>query len=147
MKPNYRDIIEKAGEPRWFDENGVPRYVDFHPNRCVIAGAQEAFLVEVQCQGCGISFSVALTWKNEDRSVYGRTLPPLDKLTKTGGNNLHYGDPPNVGCCASGPTMSSDFHRIVEAWIRSAGPGSPWVKLDQEAIEAIGAKSDVGIWE
>lgn len=146
MKPNYRDIIKKAGVPRWFDENGVPRYVDFHPSLCVMAGAQESFLVEVRCQGCGTAFPVALTWKR-DCSAYGHILRPQDKLTQTGGNNLHYGAPPNVGCCDADPTMSSDFHCIVEAWIRSAGPGSPWVQLDREAIEAIGAKSEVGTWE
>lgn len=36
---------------------------------------------------------------------------------------------------------------MFEAWIRSAGPDSPWVKLDQEAVDAIGAKSEVGTWE
>lgn len=147
MLPSYSDIIEKAGKPLWFDENGVSRYVEFHPNRCVMAGTQEVVLAEVMCQGCGTSFLVALSWRDGKREIYGQASPPADRLTKTDGNSLHYGDPPNIGCCAFGPTMTSDFHRIVEAWIRSAGPGGPWVKLGQEAINAIGAKSEVGAWE
>lgn len=147
MLPNYKDIIEKAGKPLWFDENGVPRYVEFHPRHCVMAGVQEVVLAEVMCQGCGTPFLVALSWRDGERELYGKTFPPTDRLTKVGGNSLHYGDPPNIGCCDSGPTMTSDFHRIVEAWVRSSGPGSPWIKLDQEAIDAIGAKSELGEWE
>lgn len=147
VKTCYLDIIEKAGSPLWYDENGVPRYVEFHPNLCVMTSAEEAFLVEVVCQGCGTVFRVALTWKNEERCIAGHVLPPPDRLTKTGGSGLHYGDPPNVGCCVAGPTMSSDFHRIIEAWVRSGGQYSQWIKLEQDAIDAIGAKSEVGTWE
>jgi hypothetical protein len=133
----------------WFDEGGVPRYVPFHPNRCALLGAEEALLAEVRCQGCGQPFLVALTWRDAGHypQFQGLTLPPADRLTKIGGNSLHYGDPPDIGCCDAGPTMGSDFHRIVQAWIRTAGPMAPWIQLDQEAIDAIDAKSEVGVWE
>ena len=32
--------------------------------------------------------------------------------------DLHYGDPPNSQCCAAGPTMNSEPHRVVEFWKR-----------------------------
>lgn len=144
MKPNYSDILARAGEPLWYDEHGVPRYVEFHPNRCVLLGAEEAFLVDVLCQGCGTPFLVALTWR--DKSVYwlGKELPPSDRLTWTGGGGLHYGDPPNTGCCPAGPTMTSDFHRIAQAWIRTAT--DVWIRLDEDAVQGIGAVSEVGEW-
>jgi len=118
MKPKYKDIIEKAGDPLWFDEKGVPRYVEFHPTHCVMTSAREAVLAEITCQGCGSLFLVAITRKND----------PDGCLTGTGSNILSYGDPPNIGCCASGPTMTGDLCRIVEVWIRPEGPGYPWVK-------------------
>lgn len=145
MNPDYTDIIAKAGTPLWYDEYGVPRYIEFHPTRCAMLGAEEAFLVEIQCQGCGEAFLVALTWKDESRYWMGKELPPGNRLTTTGGNGLHYGDPPNSNCCPSGPTMSSDFHRIVQGWIRTAT--GAWVQLDDEALAAIGAESEVGEWE
>jgi len=32
---------------------------------------------------------------------------------------IHYGDPPNAGCCAAGPTMNCWDLRVVEYWARS----------------------------
>lgn len=29
---------------------------------------------------------------------------------------LHYGDPPNTGCCLSGASMNSEPRRILEYW-------------------------------
>jgi hypothetical protein len=145
MNTDYTDIISKAGEPRWYDENGVPRYTEFHPDKCVLLGAEEAFLIEIRCQACNRPFLVALTWKDESAYWLGNEMPRLPRLTTTGGDSLSYGDPPNIKCCASGPTMSSDFHRIIEAWVRTTGTRI-WLNLDQEAIDAIGAKSEVGEW-
>lgn len=135
MKNNYSDIIAKAGKPFWYNENGVPRYTEFHPFKCVHKDSDEVALVEVKCQSCGESFLVALT------------LPAADRLTQINGKSLHYGDPPNVGCCCAGPTMSSEFNAIIQVWTRSKGPTSPWMQLDSDAIAAIGAKSEVGIWD
>lgn len=137
MRPDYRDITEKAGKPLWFDENGVPRYVEFHPRHCVKTGAEEVVLAEVRCQACGTPFLVALSWRDGD---------PVDRPTKTNGNGLHYGEPPNIGCCEDGPMMPSDFHRIVEAWWLRPGSVSSWSELDRDAIDAIGVKSEVGEW-
>lgn len=32
--------------------------------------------------------------------------------------HLHYGDPPNIHCCAAGPTMNSIPIRVLEYWSR-----------------------------
>ena len=34
MRCRYLDIRDRLGEPRWFDEAGVPRYCEFHPDEC-----------------------------------------------------------------------------------------------------------------
>ena len=34
--------------------------------------------------------------------------------------SLHYGDPPNIGCCPSGPTMNCEDLKVLEFWVRSA---------------------------
>lgn len=31
-------------------------------------------------------------------------------------NEIHYGDPPNIQCCDSGPTMNSVPIEIIEYW-------------------------------
>ena len=33
-------------------------------------------------------------------------------------HELHYGDPPNDGCCDAGPTMNSVPHRVIEYWVK-----------------------------
>lgn len=32
---------------------------------------------------------------------------------------IYYGDPPNIGCCPSGPTMNSIPVKIVEYWSKN----------------------------
>ncbi|MFW6184041.1 MAG: hypothetical protein ACOC8X_09610 [Chloroflexota bacterium] len=47
--------------------------------------------------------------------MYGR--PQLSELIDAG--RLHYGDPPNAGCCPAGPTMNSEPRRVLEFYRRS----------------------------
>lgn len=145
MKNNYSDIINAAGEPLWFDENGVPRYTEFHPTRCVKKNAEEIFLVEVRCQICEKPFLVAVSWKNEPRYIGPHEIPPAKPLSHVGGVGINYGDPPNIGCCQSGACTSSEFHKIIQAWIVSLQPAWHWIQLDQETIAKISAKSEVEI--
>ncbi len=144
MLPNYKDITDRAGTPLWFDERGVPRYVEFHPQHCALPEADEAFLVEVRCQACGTPFFVALSWGSRRQPYRKDASIPNPRLTATGGTALNYGPPPNTGCCPVGTSMRSDFHRIIQGWIRTAK--DVWLQLDNEAIDAIGAQSEVGSW-
>lgn len=34
MHPDYRDIRDQLGPPRWWDARGVPRYAPFSPDLC-----------------------------------------------------------------------------------------------------------------
>ena len=60
MKNNYSDITSRiAQEPDWYDENGTPRYGEFHPKQLPDIYANEAVLYKISCQNCGTQFKVA----------------------------------------------------------------------------------------
>lgn len=112
MNHHYDDIREKIPEPpQWWDENAVPRYCPFTPDAVADLYAHEVVLAEVTCQGCGHLFRVAFSLNSLTKIPVGHTLADAirDKA-------LHYGDPPNIGCCAAGPTMNSEPRRVVEYW-------------------------------
>lgn len=112
MKQQYQDIIEAFdSSPKWFDEHGVPRNVPFHPQEVADVYAREVALVRVRCQGCGTVFLVAVSWAVADG------MDGIAKLSKEP-KGIEYGDPPNVGCCSTGPTMTSVPIRIVQFWQR-----------------------------
>lgn len=112
MRHNYRDIRERMSEPvRWFDEYAVPRYCEFVPKEVADIYAHEAALLEIACQDCGTIFEVAVSRSTWARWVDGRTL--AENLAT---EHYGWGDPPNIGCCAAGPTMTSDFKRLLQYW-------------------------------
>ena len=116
---DIRDLIQQA--PLWFDERAVPRYAQFEPGRAANIYCDECALVEITCQGCGKAFQVAFS-----SDVMRRIATFPDGTVKErptlaehiGGKTLHYGDPPNIGCCAAGPTMNSEPQRVLEYWRR-----------------------------
>lgn len=112
MNHDYSDIRSRiAAEPSWFDENAVPRYESFAPGNVADIYADEAILVEITCQGCGRKFEVAFS-----KGMLNRDDWPLSRRITE--KNVHYGDPPNIGCCASGPTMNSEPRRVLQYWSR-----------------------------
>lgn len=111
----YKDIIDPLGEPKWFDEAGVPRYCEFDPNEGANIYARQICLMEIQCQGCGRPFRVSLS-----HSRFDGIRTSLEDAVKD--NTVHYGDPPNVVCCAAGPTMNSVPRRVLEFWDREHPP-------------------------
>ena len=57
MLQHYEDIFSRIAEPpRWFDEQGVPRYCEFAPDRIANIHAQECALLAIECQSCGRPF-------------------------------------------------------------------------------------------
>lgn len=108
MHTCYADILALTPhEPHWFDEYAVPRFVDFEPIKIANIYAKETALVEIGCQACGRAFNVAF-------SSGSRTSDLLSVAITN--NTLHYGDPPNIGCCLAGPTMNSERRRVIEYW-------------------------------
>lgn len=123
MNNNYADIRDRIAEPpRWWDEHAVPRYSEFGNLEVANIYADEIALVKITCQGCGRPFHVAFSTDCMEKFENGgRTLAALIRE-----KGLHYGDPPNVGCCAAGPTMNSEPRRVLEYWRRKAA--FDWVR-------------------
>jgi hypothetical protein len=110
MHAQYDDINSRIGTPPiWFDEHAVPRYCAFAPHRSASIYVGEIALAEITCQSCGQAFHVAFSRLNAPSGTVAEAI-----RTKT----LHYGDPPNVGCCGAGPSMNSVPRRVLEYWHR-----------------------------
>lgn len=118
MHHHYEDIrlvMSSLGqEPKWFDEHAVPRYCEFSPDQAANIYADEVALVLITCQACGREFRVCFSLSDMDRIIRERGSLADEIRTK----ELHYGDPPNVGCCMSGPTMNSEPRRVLQYWHR-----------------------------
>jgi hypothetical protein len=101
MKPDYHDIIAKAGEPLWWDSNGVPRYITFHPHHCGIYN-KIAILTNIACQQCQRLF-LAVIQDQEHVEI------------------LLYRDPPQHPCESNpnpcpGSSMNSEIVNVLEWW-------------------------------
>lgn len=119
MKQSYCDITNKLGKPLWWDEVGAPRYDEFSPDLLNDIYAKEAALMLIKCQVCRTEFKVCLSsWEIDKKSISDRIL----------NNSLYYGDPPDFGCCCSGPTMTSDPVRVLEFWKRE---NFEWVRMPE----------------
>jgi hypothetical protein len=126
MLHHYNDITSRIDSPpKWYDENGVPRYCDFAPDQTADIYVDEAALVEIGCQNCGREFLVAFSRKRADLGRLMRNQPYVTLAADIRANRVHYGDPPNAGCCPSGPTMNCDDRRVIEYWRRD---GFDWTR-------------------
>lgn len=119
MLDHYKDIRERIEEPpTWFDRHGVPRYCPAIPGNHSHVYADRLAFVRIECQACGHSFLVEFADSTMDRIIWNDRYkahvgeePPKYDPTK-----LHYGDPPNIGCCAAGATMNSVPRVLVSAY-------------------------------
>ena len=121
MHHNYSDITSLTeAPPKWHDENGVPRYCDFHPDNIAYVYAAEAALVLIKCQACKTEFFVAFSELNLKHKLWDdsqrKRLAFLSDIISD--RALHYGDPPNTQCCATGPTMNSVPVSVIEYWVK-----------------------------
>lgn len=110
MRQSYKDIIERAGPPDWFDECAVPRYGSFEPSRVANVYAREVAFLLIRCRACGTPFKAAVSWPNAS------PVPdnPIAELIAT--RQLCYGDPPNTACCAKSTFAGSVTERVLEYW-------------------------------
>jgi hypothetical protein len=130
----YDDILSRITRPpRWFDEHAVPRFEAFVPHDIADIYADECCLLLIACQNCGHHFEVAMSSSTHDRireaairaGLAGEKMPseiPDATLAQAvTSKSIGYGDPPNVGCCPAGPTMSSDSVCVLQYWSRRSG--------------------------
>lgn len=132
MNHCYTDILKLTKKkPLWFDEHAVPRYCRFEPHQVANIYARACALVLINCQNCGTQFKVAFSWSGYDGST-----PEMERLlnayrppkTVREVEQIHYGDPPNVRCCASGPTMNCNDLRVLEWWTCAHG-AADWERV------------------
>ena len=136
MNNHYDDILSRIDEqPSWFDNNSVPRFGAFAPNKIANIYAREAVLAEIVCAGCGTVYRVAM---DERYAELGRGLCDDIRL-----GQLSYGDPPNMRCCSDGPTMRSSTSRVIEYWfydrfdwVRDASYEGP-LPAEREALDVV----------
>lgn len=128
MHTYYGDILDRIDvRPLWFDENAVPRFDPFTPEFLADIYANEAVLAEIACQCCHERFRVAMSRSSHDDVMGWLDGTPAPSLAdRIRDDALAYGDPPNIRCCDAGPTMSSDFLRVLEFWQRGPLTGHDW---------------------
>lgn len=123
MNNPYLDIRRDRPPPIWWDEHAVPRYCLFRPTEVANTYATGCALLLIECQGCGEQFMVAAS-----ASDY-RELEDAIRLRELG-----WGDPPNVDCCAAGPTMTSVPKRVLSFW-RKPAPSFGWERVPELEVE------------
>lgn len=151
MHTAYSDILERiADQPIWWDENAVPRFVPFEPHRMANIYAVEAALVRVRCQGCSREFDVAVSQPSQNYRLPGEVFegPPVLIRHQIRSRLLHYGDPPNVGCCAAGASMNSVPQRVLEYWVKpyALGDGISSIEHDNGRVSRTIRALDVREW-
>lgn len=124
MLLEYDDIKSRINEePKWYTENGVPRYCDFSPKETGVY-SHFAVLVEIECQVChqlfligeGFDrFNLQAIWQNDEDNFRIK----LEDVVKT----WSFGDPPRHDCEWGGDTMTSNEVRFVEVWEAQNGIG------------------------
>lgn len=128
MHQCYQDIMYRAGQPQWFDENAVPRYGCFAPDRLANTYAREAALVRVNCRSCGTSFDVAFSWPSSS------PVPRRSIAERIPCGQLNSGDPPNVKCCVNGPYVGTIAKLVIEYW-RKAGSHRSWIREKNHELD------------
>jgi len=136
MRAAYNDIRDKIkGDPLWYDENGTPRYIKFHPDLSPNIYAEEIVLLEIACQYCHQKFLVEMNFCRFDL-VFNKDKKSFQELVASfikDGSYIpfHYGDPPRHKCAGGGETMNCDDLRIKEFWVRKQ---CKWARIKKYEI-------------
>ena len=110
MNRRYDDLLSMSDrKPSFFQAGGVPRWSDFRAGESTDKYAHDCAIVEIACQLCDMRFHVLMESTSRDRKTIAEAIR---------GNALYYRDPPNVGCCDAGPSMTSLTIAVVEYWRR-----------------------------
>ena len=127
MLPSYDDITDRLGCPLWWDHQGVPRYVPFHPQEGGVQ-ARATALLEIQCQFCPELFIVAMEHNTLEALTPPHTPEVGDEWDAVG--SFHYGDPPRHGC--TGDSANSVPRKCLEFWTKGP-PTWDWIQDEAKA--------------
>jgi hypothetical protein len=131
MHSDFSDLIALSKEPpKWWDAGGVPRFCDFHPMHIASFYAHEAALILIECQNCGHEFQVCVAQDGSDLATYSVLGHEPVRLSENI-QGLHYGDPPNIGCCMSGPSMNSVPRRVLQFWQHGPHTNYEWKRVPE----------------
>jgi hypothetical protein len=136
MNRCYSDILDRIKEePKWFDENAVPRYCNINVNDVADIYAYEVLFAKIACQACQHEFVVAFSCGryNPDTYLTPKVIQYLSDPDEFG--PLLYGDPPNINCCDAGPTMNSEFKSIIEFWKHDDNHN--WFRVDLDTLPKV----------
>lgn len=134
MNCAYEDIRSRITDPiLWWDEQGVPRYEEFHPRRIANIYAKEATLLQIECQGCHREFRVCVSSSLIDEIARHQKQKTVYLYELIKDKTIHYGDPPNIYCCAAGPMMNCIDRRVLEYWKNDREQG--WLRDPQFEVE------------
>ena len=139
MNADYKDITSRIKEkPKWWDENGTPRYDPFSPELCPDIYAEEVELLEIACQSCGERFLVEMHHSKLDAYPINKNKPKesfTERLEKNPDYIPHYGDPPRHTDESeyqhSGNVMNCIDIQIVQLWKKGwrKGESGEWVRI------------------
>lgn len=138
MHSCYHEILDVMGEPIWWTEDGVPRYIPFAPEEAGNLYAYEVALIEIACQACDHRFHVCISSTRMDKALKDRVtvrdrIAGLDTPRRPGmllpSRSVYCDDPPNINCCAPGPTMTATPVMVEQVWLRSHDEG--WVRAPE----------------
>jgi hypothetical protein len=117
MFEEYSDITDRIAEtPKWWDEHGVPRYVEFEPPRAANIYAVEVVLLDIACFMCLRRFQVALSGQGgAHRDENGVSL-----AAQILSGEIDYGDPPNYGNCRDGASTGCLNLAVLQYWRRES---------------------------
>ena len=120
MFEEYSDITDRIAEtPEWWDENGVPRYVEFSPYHAANIYAVEVELLDIACFMCLRRFQVALSGQGgAHRDENGVSL--ADQILS---GEIDYVDPPNYGSCRDGASTGCINLSVLQYWRRDTPGG------------------------
>ena len=128
MHRSYRDITSRISEePKWWDENAVPRYDDFN-YRDLGVYIRYAILAEIACQSCHKRMKVGVGYEQHQITSHFKdgehcfTAVPTDIVKEA--NNFAWGDPPNHGCV--GDTMGAVETAILQVWQEGPDERGEW---------------------
>jgi hypothetical protein len=117
MFQDYSDITDRIAEPpKWWDENGVPRYVEFDPHQAANIYAVEVVLLDIACFMCLRRFQVALSGQG-GAHPNEKGISLADQIRS---GEIDYCDPPNYGNCRDGAATGCINLAVLQYWRRES---------------------------